>query len=879
MVSGATSAAVGGHGASERRRTAPRSREAIPRVVRAIGPARGCTLISTPSGYRSSRVLSQWAESAFAQGLTVARIDVAECGGDVDRFRNLVDRALSGRHAVGRAEVAADARDGSREGAVRSSAGPGRGTVLLLDRLDRLGSGPARDFLRTVLADGAAAVVATVRGGDVFARMERAEAELRVIGAGELLLTRDEFARGCEGRAGVQPGSVVSALHRETGGVPVLVDAASYEVGRFAHGAAADGSAPASGSGSAPGVVPAREERFRDEAAWAAVGEAVGTAMTRLVDAAGDPARARAVGYVAAVHGSVTVRMIVGVLGVDSAAAEAAMMSLPLVPDAADRERWRLPPAARRAVLAWVREPQGRSPRIVGDVIRYLLDEADPSAALGVAYAAHDWEAAVGLIADRPLGLLDTDIELVRRVLVDLPEDIARADGQAAAARAMFLGLEAGSVDEAVAVGVVEDGQALIDVLSAGTVSTTVSRLAGRFAQAASETAVLSGMYGRASESSRAEADTAMPHLRMQWAINHQLAGDFSRAEAELRLAYAASATKGIEYVTKNAAGSLALLSAFRGEITRAERWLELEAAYPDPEGWLREKVRVAGLVARILTGVGRCDIGAARSADAELGELGEHEELWVFVALARARLAQVRGRAREGIDALDRVRALYERWAPPGGFADTALAAAAADLTAAAGDGLGAGAMLDRVPASRWAENCRLRIGFLSGAYSGGPAGGIAVDTSEPGAAAELLVLNAGAVHAAGHTDVAGDLLERAVRIADDAGDALALLALPQPDRDELLAAGAVPPRLVRLWRTHRGLALYPSKLSAVSLTVREREVLRCLTREMRKAEIAEHLVLSVNTVKTQLRSAYRKLGVHSQAEAIETARRSNLV
>ena len=52
--------------------------------------------------------------------------------------------------------------------------------------------------------------------------------------------------------------------------------------------------------------------------------------------------------------------------------------------------------------------------------------------------------------------------------------------------------------------------------------------------------------------------------------------------------------------------------------------------------------------------------------------------------------------------------------------------------------------------------------------------------------------------------------------------------------------------------------------------LTDSERAVLRFLPSHMTNEEISQALFLSINTVKTHLRSAYRKLGVSSRREAI---------
>jgi LuxR family transcriptional regulator, maltose regulon positive regulatory protein len=61
--------------------------------------------------------------------------------------------------------------------------------------------------------------------------------------------------------------------------------------------------------------------------------------------------------------------------------------------------------------------------------------------------------------------------------------------------------------------------------------------------------------------------------------------------------------------------------------------------------------------------------------------------------------------------------------------------------------------------------------------------------------------------------------------------------------------------------------------------LTERELAVLRRLPSSLSTAEIAGTLYVSLNTVKTQIQSIYRKLGVNSRHEAVETARQLGLL
>ncbi len=62
-------------------------------------------------------------------------------------------------------------------------------------------------------------------------------------------------------------------------------------------------------------------------------------------------------------------------------------------------------------------------------------------------------------------------------------------------------------------------------------------------------------------------------------------------------------------------------------------------------------------------------------------------------------------------------------------------------------------------------------------------------------------------------------------------------------------------------------------------ALTARELEVLHLLAEGLKYAEIAEQLIVSVNTVRYHVKGIYGKLGADRQAKAIETARRLRLL
>jgi LuxR family maltose regulon positive regulatory protein len=61
--------------------------------------------------------------------------------------------------------------------------------------------------------------------------------------------------------------------------------------------------------------------------------------------------------------------------------------------------------------------------------------------------------------------------------------------------------------------------------------------------------------------------------------------------------------------------------------------------------------------------------------------------------------------------------------------------------------------------------------------------------------------------------------------------------------------------------------------------LTERERAVVACLENDLTNAQIANQLLVSVNTVKTHLKSVFRKLGVERRQDVYERARQLGMV
>ena len=83
----------------------------------------------------------------------------------------------------------------------------------------------------------------------------------------------------------------------------------------------------------------------------------------------------------------------------------------------------------------------------------------------------------------------------------------------------------------------------------------------------------------------------------------------------------------------------------------------------------------------------------------------------------------------------------------------------------------------------------------------------------------------------------------------------------------------------LLSLVRQSRPSASPDGSPTRLDLTSREQEVLQCLVRGFSYKQVADHLEMSVETVRTHIRAIYKKLHVHSATEAVARALREKLV
>jgi DNA-binding NarL/FixJ family response regulator len=98
-------------------------------------------------------------------------------------------------------------------------------------------------------------------------------------------------------------------------------------------------------------------------------------------------------------------------------------------------------------------------------------------------------------------------------------------------------------------------------------------------------------------------------------------------------------------------------------------------------------------------------------------------------------------------------------------------------------------------------------------------------------------------------------------------------LRALQEVKRGSSFLTGTIARKVLKDFQRPREQPAAPIRTSEFSLTGREEEILKALTRGLQNKEIAEQLGISAHTVNNHIRRIYEKLRVHSRGEAVARA------
>ena len=156
-------------------------------------------------------------------------------------------------------------------------------------------------------------------------------------------------------------------------------------------------------------------------------------------------------------------------------------------------------------------------------------------------------------------------------------------------------------------------------------------------------------------------------------------------------------------------------------------------------------------------------------------------------------------------------------------------------------------------------------------------------------GAIAYLLqtyILQALAFQSVGELDLAVKSIKKAITLGEVGGYIRVFVREGEPMAElvhRFILTGGRTPYIEKILAAfeHRGKEVeqpIPATLLE-PLTARELEVLRALDSELKVPELAEAMIVSIDTLRTHIKRIYRKLDVHSRFEAVEKGKKLNLV
>lgn len=361
--------------------------------------------------------------------------------------------------------------------------------------------------------------------------------------------------------------------------------------------------------------------------------------------------------------------------------------------------------------------------------------------------------------------------------------------------------------------------------------------------------------------------------ILLQWGISRMLVADLSGATADFQESYWAGRRTALPHFARNGAENAALMLALVDSVDDAKDWLAKARTIERAPAPMRSFVEEFDPLVDAALALARLDVESARARLAEFVPAPDTRLSWSFEAYLEARLRLLDGTRLVGLDELDRARHPRGGSAAPGSLDELLLASAEAELAIAAGRAPRAARVLDRVADDPLMTPARARHALMTGDAAGALAVSVAgLHETATFGRVDLAAIASVALAHLGRTADAVTQFGQALELARSRGVVAPFALLPRRDVEGLCA---LVPDAVKLLQPVLESGSSVERVDVVRLTSRERLVLAELARSRSVQQIADSLFVSMNTVKSQLRSVYRKLDVNSREEALAEALR----
>lgn len=371
--------------------------------------------------------------------------------------------------------------------------------------------------------------------------------------------------------------------------------------------------------------------------------------------------------------------------------------------------------------------------------------------------------------------------------------------------------------------------------------------------------------------------------LSTQRGLTSMLSGDLDRAIHLYKRGYAeAGSAPTAHFAGANAAANLALIAALRGHFDVAQRWIgRMEAAGPLP-GWVEHFTTLGAKLARAIIATEEAEPDLALDHLRVAGPATQQLELWPFIAYAWANYDAVFGEPYEGLARLKTARhAQGAQSVMDYGLVGEVLLRSEAKLLLRTHEASRV-FNLARVSAGRFPAQYTAWAQLLAGHHHRAirTAARALHQTSESVSLGDVITLHltmAVAHLRAGHADRAAGAFQAAVRMRSSTAHVKPFLTATREEISTLADLAGLPdPLLAVRADVQANLSL---DVTIVDLTPRELAVLHALDEGETAAATAAKFSVSVHTVRSQIASIYKKLGVSRRHAALARAHELGLL
>lgn len=364
-------------------------------------------------------------------------------------------------------------------------------------------------------------------------------------------------------------------------------------------------------------------------------------------------------------------------------------------------------------------------------------------------------------------------------------------------------------------------------------------------------------------------------HTAVQIGVSAMLAGNFTQALTHFTRAQMHVPVPKFAFLTRDALAKAALIHACFGNTTTARSLLQRSDRIPRTSSWVEAHLDAHRNIVDVLVSYESYDDALEQLEAINLHDVGE---MWPFYILAVYRILEGGGYH----DELEHRMEMFDNMPFPrvdgNGFAGSIVPLKRAMIAMKTGRGTEAQEFLDRADSSFLYTQL---IDAAASIYAGRTQHAIQqasrLRTETRGF--RLLEIRRLSILAAAQyqADELDDCLETLKRAADlPRGLSQPEIQFFSPETRELAA------KKVKGWpRDKAGPSAFLTKLPkpGLALTDREVEILGLLAKGLTRAQMAEQMFISVNTLKTHLKSIYKKLDVSTANEALLGAQRRGLI